>query len=84
MLSAAAVYDNYNGMYYIYSRVGPVILGSAKSAMLWIYRYVITNDDESRRAVVSLEAKKKQHTYASSGLHDHYSELFTWMAAQNF
>ena len=35
----------------------------------------------SRRAVVSHEAKKKQHAYVSSGLHDHYSELFSWMAA---
>ena len=36
---------------------------------------------ESRRAVVSCEAKKKQHACASSGLRDHYSELFTWTAA---
>ena len=31
--------------------------------------------DESRRAVVSREAKKKQHAHASSGQCDHYSEL---------
>ena len=31
--------------------------------------------------VVSREAKKKQNAYVSSGLRDHYSELFTWMAA---
>ena len=37
----------------------------------------------SRLVVVSLEAKKKQHARASSGLrnHGHYSELFTRMAA---
>ena len=35
--------------------------------------------DGSRRAVVSREAKKKQHAYASSGQCDHYSELFTRM-----
>ena len=34
--------------------------------------------------VVSCEAKKKQHASASSGPHDHYSELFTWMAALKF
>ena len=31
--------------------------------------------------VVSRKAKKKQHAYASSGLRDRYSELFTRMAA---
>ena len=34
--------------------------------------------------VVSREAKKKQHVCASSGPRDHYSELFTWMAALKF
>ena len=34
--------------------------------------------------VVSREAKKKQHAFASSGLRDHYSELFTQMAALKF
>ena len=34
--------------------------------------------------VVSREAKKKQHACAYSGLHDHYSELFTRMAALKF
>ena len=33
---------------------------------------------------VSREAKKKQHARASSGLCDHYSELFTRMAALKF
>ena len=48
------------------------------SASLWIYIYI------SRRAVVSREAKKKQHAYASSGQCDHYSELFTRMDGLNF
>ena len=38
----------------------------------------------SRLTVVSHEAKKKQHARASLGLRDHYSELFTWMAALKF
>ena len=38
----------------------------------------------SRFTVVSREAKKKQHAHASTGLPDHYSELFTWMAALKF
>ena len=38
----------------------------------------------SRLTVVSREAKKKQHARESSGLQDHYSELFTWMAALKF
>ena len=39
---------------------------------------------ESRQVVVSCEAKKKQHVHVSSGLCDHYSELFTWMTVLNF
>ena len=39
---------------------------------------------KSRLTVVSREAKKKQHACASSSLRDHYSELFTWMAALKF
>ena len=31
--------------------------------------------------VASREAKKEQHASPSSGLRDHYSELFTQMAA---
>ena len=31
MLSAAAVYDNYNGNYVLYSVIGSVILGTAES-----------------------------------------------------
>ena len=38
----------------------------------------------SRLTVVSREAKKKQHAHAFSGLRDHYSELFTRMAALKF
>ena len=34
--------------------------------------------------VVSCEAKKKQHAYTSSGLCDHYSELFTCTAVLKF
>ena len=34
--------------------------------------------------VVSCEAKEKRHACMSSGLHNHYSELFTWMAALKF
>ena len=40
--------------------------------------------EKSRLTVVSREAKKKQHACASSGLRDHYSELFTRMAALKF
>ena len=39
---------------------------------------------ESRLTVMSDEAKEKQHACTSSGLHDHYSELFTQMAALKF
>ena len=34
--------------------------------------------------VVSHKAKKKQHAHVSSGLRDHYSELFTQLAALKF
>ena len=44
------------------------------------YIYVRT----SRLTVVSHEAKKKQHACAFSGPRDHYSELFTRMAALKF
>ena len=45
---------------------------------------VLILTDESRLTVMSHEAKKKQRASASSGLHDYYSELFTWMAALKF
>ena len=38
----------------------------------------------SRQVVVRHEAKKKQHACMSSGLQDHYSELFTRIAGLNF
>ena len=38
----------------------------------------------SRRVVVSRKAKKKQHACAFSGLHNHYSELFTQMTGLIF
>ena len=38
----------------------------------------------SRLKVVSRKAKKKQRARESSGLRDHYSELFTWMVALKF
>ena len=34
--------------------------------------------------VVSREANRKQHACTSSSLHDHYSKLFTRMAALKF
>ena len=45
---------------------------------------VVENFLPSRLTVVSREAMKKQHARASSGLRDHYSELFTRMAALKF
>ena len=33
---------------------------------------------------MSCEVKKKQRACTFSGLHDHYSELFTWTAALNY
>ena len=48
-------------------------------------RYIVVDENsESRLTVVSREAKKKQHACASSGPRDHYSELFTRMAALKF
>ena len=38
----------------------------------------------ARLTVVSRDAKKKQHAYASTGLYYHYSELCTRMAAIKF
>ena len=43
-----------------------------------LYSYI------SRLTVVSRESKKKQHACAYSGPSDHYSELFTRMAALKF
>ena len=40
--------------------------------------------NKSRLTVVCHEAKKKQYARTSSGPRDHYSELFTCMAALKF
>ena len=45
---------------------------------------LLLKDIKSRLTVVSRKAKKKQHAHTSSGLHEHYSELFTRMAALKF
>ena len=47
-------------------------------------RGVVSQVIESKITVVSHEAKKKQHIFTSSGLCDHYGELFTQMAALKF
>ena len=49
-----------------------------------ITKIVREGDKVFRLMVVIREAKKKQHACASSGLRDHYSELFTRMAALKF
>ena len=49
-----------------------------------MYAWPPPNIQISRLTVVSREAKKKQHACASSGPRDHYSELFTRMAALKF
>ena len=55
------------------------------SQVCYKYKYLQFNKyTESRLTVVSREAKKKQHACASSGPRDHYSELFTRMAALKF
>ena len=53
-------------------------------AIYIIYIYIYIYIYISRLTVVSREAKKKQHACAFSGPRDHYSELFTRMAALNF
>ena len=61
-----------------------------KMRLPWGYIHITTKlvstptEPQSRLTVVSREAKKKQHARASSGLRDHYSELFTRMAALKF
>ena len=59
-----------------------VILSSVM--LQWIISATCKFSDLSRRAVVSREAKKKQHAHASSGQCDHYSELFARMDGLNF
>ena len=46
--------------------------------------FAVQGKDRSRLTVVSREAKRKQDACASSGPRDHYSELFTRMAALKF
>ena len=48
------------------------------------HHYSRINELSSRQAEVSHEAKKKQHVCSFSGLRNHYSELFTRMAALFF
>ena len=55
-----------------------------KGAFFACLNDLVPNYKISRLTVVNHEAKKKQHVHASSGLRDHYSELFTWMAALKF
>ena len=50
MLLAAVVYGN--GMYVLYSWVGPVILGAAESAVLWLYCYLPMNHVEERLSML--------------------------------
>ena len=60
---------------------------ACKSVLLCAARKLIAIEESrhiSRLTVVSREAKKKQHACASSGPRDHYSELFTRMAALKF
>ena len=58
---------------------GVVVLQVCKISYLSVFPSRV-----SRLTVVSREAKKKQHVCASSGPCDHYSELFTRMAALKF
>ena len=57
---------------------------AALSVCVHVHSYHVWKVAISRLTVVSREAKKKQHACASSGPRDHYSELFTRMAALKF
>ena len=57
---------------------------SVKEWKLVVHVVAIVISYISRLTVVSREAKKKQHACASSGPRNHYSELFTRMAALKF
>ena len=59
-------------------------IGGMSNASYMLISYHGSSLHGSRRAVVSHEAKKKQHACAILGLRDHYSELFTRMVALNF
>ena len=70
------------------NNIDSVIIIAQRSTIV-IIQYVTVSAETvligtSRLTVVSHEAKKKQHAHTSSGLCDHYSELFTWMAALKF
>ena len=72
-----------------YSYVGmcfETLMGLCSYSNMTIRQISYSDDSNrvSRLTVVSREAKKKQHACASSGPRDHYSELFTWMAALKF
>ena len=59
----------------------------ARASLLCLSIYIVRIPSlfyVSRLTVVSREAKKKQYACASSGPRDHYSELFTRMAALKF
>ena len=61
---------------YIAWTVHPSLKGYSTMWSFWVKL-------SSRRAILSGEAKNKQHVWAFSGVQEHYSELFTWMAAWN-
>ena len=67
----------------------PACLPACLYVCMYVCMYICTHISSvicvvSRLTVVSREAKKKQHACASSGPRDHYSELFTRMAALKF
>ena len=64
--------------------VTKLVTGAYKLILPIASGIIIINSKISRLTVVSREAKKKQHACASSGPRDHYSELFTRMAALKF
>ena len=64
--------------FFLWTLANSTFLGRDSLPLVLIYIYI------SRLTVVSREAKKKQHACASSGPRDHYSELFTRMAALKF
>ena len=66
------------------SHLKEVLPWAADKRLRAIITIMLFKKQLSRLTVVSREAKKKQHAHASSGLRDHYSELFTRMAALKF
>ena len=45
---------------------------------------IMVVQESSTSSIVTHKSKKKQHAHVSSGLRNHYSELFTWMAGLIF